>query len=51
MTQAINPAKLTIAVEHMEWVLQRYSDSEEVQGLLAGLTPLIEDAKEGLLCQ
>ena len=47
MTQAIDPIKLKAAAEHLEWVLQQYPDSEDVQGLLHALTPLIEDAKAG----
>lgn len=45
MTQIIDPIKLKAAAEHLEWVLQQYPESEEVQGLLRALTPLIEDAK------
>lgn len=47
MAQTINPEKLKAAAEHLEWVLRQYPDSEDVQALLAGLTPLIEDAREG----
>ncbi|HET6433828.1 hypothetical protein [Dyella sp.] len=45
MTQTIDPIKLKAAAEHLEWVLQQYPESEEVQGLLRALSPLIEDAK------
>lgn len=47
MTQTIDPAKLKAAAEHLEWVLRQYPDSEDVQGMLHGLLPLIEDAKAG----
>lgn len=45
MNQTIDPIKLKAAAAHLEWVLQQYPDSEEVQGLLRALTPLIESAK------
>jgi len=47
MAQTINPAKLKAAAEHLEWVLQQYPGSEEVQSLLRSLAPLMEDAKAG----
>lgn len=47
MTQTIDPVKLKAAAEHLEWVLQQYPDSDDVQSLLRSLTPLIEDAKAG----
>ncbi|WP_426700052.1 hypothetical protein ACPPVV_11650 [Rhodanobacter sp. Col0626] len=47
MTQTIDPVKLKAAAEHLEWVLRKYPDSEEVQDLLHSLSPLIEDAKAG----
>lgn len=47
MTQTIDPIKLKAAAEHLEWVLRQYPDSEDVQGLLIGLLPLIESAKAG----
>lgn len=47
MTQVIDPVKLKAAAEHLEWALRQYPDSEEVQALLSGLMPFIEDAKEG----
>jgi hypothetical protein len=47
MTQAIDPAKLKTAAEHLEWVLRQYPDNEDVQSLLHSLTPLIEAAKAG----
>jgi hypothetical protein len=47
MAQTINPVKLKAAAEHLEWVLQQDPESEEVQGLLLSLAPLIEDAKAG----
>ena len=49
MTRAIDRSKLKAAAEHLEWVLQQYPDSEDVQGLLRALTPLIEDARAGLI--
>jgi len=49
MTQTIDPAKLKAAAEHLEWVLGRYPDSEEVQGLLRALSPLIGHAKAGMV--
>lgn len=45
MTKTIDPDKLKAAAEHLEWVLSRYPDSDDVQGLLHALLPLIEDAK------
>lgn len=45
MTQTIDPIKLKAAAEHLEWVLRQYPQSEDVQALLHGLLPLIEDAK------
>lgn len=47
MTQAIDPAKLKAAAEHLEWVLKQYPESDDVQSLLRSLAPLIEDAKLG----
>lgn len=47
MTQAIDPIKLKAAAEHLEWALNQYPNSEDVQSLLRALTPLIEDAKAG----
>ena len=31
MTQTIEPVKLKVAAEHLEWVLKQYPDSEDVQ--------------------
>ena len=45
--QKIDPQKLKAAAEHLEWVLMQYPDSEDVQAMLRGLLPLIEDAKAG----
>jgi len=45
MAQTINPVKLKAAAEHLEWVLQQYPESEEVQSLHCALATLIEDAK------
>src|SRR3546814_3929079 len=45
MTQAIDPIKLKAAAEHLEWVLKQYPDSEDVQGLLHALLPMLEEAK------
>lgn len=47
MTRTIDPTKLKAAAEHLEWVLQQYPDSEDVQGLLQALQPLISAAKSG----
>ena len=47
MTQTIDPIKLKAAAEHLEWVLKQYPDSEDVQGLLHSLAPLLESAKAG----
>lgn len=47
MAQTVDSAKLKAAAEHLEWVLKQYPDSDDVQGLLHSLTPLIEDAKAG----
>jgi hypothetical protein len=47
MNQAIDPIKLKAAAEHLEWLLRQYPDNEDVQALLSGLKPLIEDAKAG----
>ncbi|MDO5611035.1 MAG: hypothetical protein Q4G62_09760 [Pseudomonadota bacterium] len=47
MTQTIDPIKLKAAAEYLEWVLEQYPESEDVQALLHGLLPLIEDAKAG----
>ena len=41
MTQIIDPIKLKAAAEHLEWVLQQYPDSEDVQSLLQALQPLM----------
>lgn len=45
MTQSIDPIKLKAAAEHLEWVLEHYPASEDVQGLYRALSPLIEAAK------
>ena len=47
MTQTIDPIKLKAAAEHLEWVLQQYPGNDEVQRMLHGLLPLIEDARAG----
>lgn len=47
MTQTIDPIRLKVAAEHLEWVLRQYPDSADVQSLLRSLTPLIEEAKAG----
>ncbi len=47
MTQTIDQAKLKVAAEHLEWVLQQYPDEPTVRDMLEGLSPLIEDAKAG----
>lgn len=47
MTQPIDPLKLKASAEHLEWVLKQYPDSDDVQGLLRAVLPLIEDAKAG----
>lgn len=44
MHQTIDPIKLKAAAEHVEWVLQQYPTSEDVQDLLLALTPLIVEA-------
>lgn len=51
MNQTIDPIKLKAAAEHLEWVLKQYPDNEDVQALLSGLTPLIEDAKASRVLQ
>jgi hypothetical protein len=51
MAQTINTVKLKAAAEHLEWVLQQYPESEEVQSLLRSLAPLIEDAKEAKITE
>ena len=47
MTQTIDPVKLKASAEHLEWALKQYPDSDDVQGLLHALGPLIENAKAG----
>jgi hypothetical protein len=47
VNQTIDVLELQAAAEHLEWVLRQYPDSEDVQSLLNGLLPLIEDAKAG----
>lgn len=47
MTQTIDPIKLKTAAEHLEWVLQQYPDSEDAQGLLRALEPIIRAAIAG----
>lgn len=47
MNQTIDPIKLKAAAERLEWVLKQHLENEDVQSLLRGLLPLIEDAKEG----
>ena len=49
MTQIIDPVKLKAAAENLEWVLKQYPESDDVQGLLQSLEPLIEAAKAGRL--
>lgn len=51
MTQAIDPIRLKAAAEHLEWVLQQYPHSNDVQGLLRSLAALIEDAKAGRIVE
>jgi hypothetical protein len=51
MTQVINPAKLKAAAEQLEWVLKQYPDSDDVQGLLHALAPLIDDARSGKILE
>lgn len=48
MGQAIDPARLKAAAEHLEWVLQQYPDHDDARRLLHALAPLLEeDAKAG----
>lgn len=47
MARTIDSQKLKDAAEHLEWVLHQYPGSDEVTGLLASLSSLIEDAKAG----
>lgn len=49
MTKTIDLAKLKATAEHLERVLERYPDSTEVKGLLRALSPLIEQAKAGMV--
>jgi hypothetical protein len=51
MTQQIDPARLRAAAEHLEWVLNQYPGSDDVQSLLRALRPLLEDAKAGQITQ
>ena len=41
----VNPEKLKIAAENLEWVLNQYPDSRPAQEMLTGLKPLIDTAK------
>ena len=45
MMRVINPIKLKTVAEHLEWVLKKYPENDDVQNLLRALTPMIEDAK------
>lgn len=45
--RSIDPVKLKAAAERLEWVLRQYPNEPDVQGMLDGLLPLIEDAKAG----
>lgn len=47
MTESIDPLKLKASAEYLEWVLTQYPASDDVQGLLHALWPLIESAKAG----
>ena len=49
MSQTIDRVRLKAAAEHLEWVLQQYPASTDVQELLHALSPLIGDAKAGRL--
>ncbi|WP_049624068.1 hypothetical protein [Frateuria defendens] len=51
MNQTIDPIKLKAAAEHLEWVLKQYPESDDVQSLLHSLTPLLEDAKTGMVTE
>lgn len=51
MTATMDVTKLKAAAEHLEWVLRQYPDSEDVQGLLHALLPLIEEAKAGRIIE
>lgn len=51
MTQRIDPAKLRASAEHLEWVLNQYPDSDDVQSLLQALRPLLDGAKAGQISE
>lgn len=47
MPQPVDPIKLKASAEHLEWVLNQYPQSDDVQALYRALLPLIEKAKAG----
>lgn len=47
MSESVEPIKLRAAAEHLEWVLNQYPDSDDLQSLLRALAPLMEDVKAG----
>ena len=47
MPQPVDPIKLKASAEHLEWVLNQYPESDDVQALYRALLPLIEKAKAG----
>lgn len=49
MTQSINAEKLKAAAEHLEWVLNQYSESEDARKLLDAMSALINEAKAGTI--
>ncbi|MDE1963476.1 MAG: hypothetical protein KGI42_06150 [Xanthomonadaceae bacterium] len=51
MAQTIDPMRLKVAAEHLEWVLKQYPDAEDLQDLLQSLRPLIENAKAGKISE
>lgn len=44
MIQIIDPIKVKDTAAHLVWVQQHYPDSDEVQGLLHALQPLLQAA-------
>lgn len=51
MTQKIDPIKLKVAAEHLEWVCRQYPNEESVQHVLKVMQPMIDDAKAGRILE
>lgn len=49
MSKTIDAEKLKAAAEHLEWVLNQYSENGDVRKLLSAMSVIINEAKAGMI--